>query len=143
MAISPVSKTQPMREGEIAAIDALNLAIGKLNAMPKLLYQSSIDGTFSEGQTKNIPNLNDYCLFAVKPTTGDLFCLVFCPNNINSNWTSFRGTGGTISDAPNIFTYTLRATKNGNNLTLIKFGSINVSGTSVTTYGIEAIYGIL
>lgn len=31
MPITPVSKTQPMREGEIAAIDALNLAITQIN----------------------------------------------------------------------------------------------------------------
>ena len=33
MAINPVSKAQPMREGEIAAIDALNAALEQLNTL--------------------------------------------------------------------------------------------------------------
>ena len=53
MAINPVSKTQPMREGEIAAIDALNSAITELNN----LNISGLNQRLSTIET-NVANLN-------------------------------------------------------------------------------------
>ena len=134
MAISPVSKTQPMREGEIAAIDALNTAINQLNKANKTLWT----GNWNNGDI-TVNELSNYSLFAVSLSDESAICLVYSPPNSST----FIGGTFDINTTPNVFALACRALRSGNTLTYRNAGYINVAGTSIISRSITKIVGII
>lgn len=135
MTISNISKTQPMREGEIDTIDAVNSLINKINNIGAVLW----DGTWSKGETKTVDNLSNYCVFGLKFTGQATYLIGFSP----SNATSLRLIGGNVSSTPVIFQYSASFDRTGDSLKYIAGGSINVASTSITPYTVEKIFGII
>lgn len=134
MSITPVSKTQPMREGEINAIDALNNVIGKINNINKTLWQ----GTFNSGDI-TVANLSDYCLFGVYLESEASICLVFSP----PGHPNFIGGTFDVNTTPNMFALACRCLRSGNTLTYRNAGYLNIAGTTINSRAITKIVGII
>lgn len=135
MAISPVSKTQPMREGEIAAINSLNDVISIMNRANTQLWS----GSLGSGNI-TVTGLENYSLFAVYLQNENSPCLVYSPPGD----THFIGTAMNISSTPTLFGISCNMTRNGNVLTYVYAASKNISGTSTfTKKNIVKIVGII
>ena len=135
MAISTVSKNQPMREGEIAAIDALNDVITIMNRANTQLWSGSLG---SGNITVN--GLENYSLFAVYLENENSPCLVYSPPGN----THFIGTAMAITSTPTLFGISCNLNRNDNNLTYVYAASKNISGTSTfTKKNVVKIIGII
>ena len=86
MSINPVSKAQPMREGEIAAIDALNSAITELNN----LNISGLNQRLTTIET-NVANLNTR-MDAVDGVNGSIATLATRVSTTESDISGIKGT---------------------------------------------------
>lgn len=96
-------------------------------------------GTWSQGETKTVDGLNGYYLFAVLLQGAATYMLAFsAPTDSN-----FRAFGGYVNTTPNVFAYAATFTRNGETLTLVKAGNVNVTGTTVTSGTVVGIYGIV
>lgn len=95
-------------------------------------------GDWSSGSI-TVDNLSNYHLFSIKLKDAATRLLCFSP----SGGSDFRAWGGYVNTTPNVFAYALTATRSGNTLTMVKCGSINVEGATVSDQAVETIWGII
>lgn len=102
------------------------------------LWKTLWTGSWSTGDI-TVPNLTDYKLFAVAidGTTNYMLC------TIGSDGTDFKGIAGHAYSATNDTMYSIKATINGNTLTMGNCHTWTAGSSSRTAKTITAIIGIL
>lgn len=106
----------------------------KQQAMGNLLF----NGSWNIGETKTVPGLNDFHLFAVLANNATPIVCFSAPTD-----DEFRGLGGYVSSNQNVFNYTVSFERNGETMKLLNVGRVNVLGSNVYTDPVTDIFGII
>lgn len=114
-----------------AEIDLAN----KLNGVGSHLFS----GTWQQGDTITVNDLDKYSLFAVYVQGETTPILVFS----NPRMVHFKGNGGIITATPVGWLYAVSASRNGNSLTLTAAGYQRIDTHAITLKTVTDIYGII
>lgn len=126
-----ISLNQGMRSAE-------QEILAKLNKVPSLIYEELNTG-WEVGTTKDLPAMDDYCLFAVWIQGDNIPIVVFSYRNS----VHFKGGSALITTAPQGYIYGIHGIRNGTEITINFSGYQNVSTHAVTQKNIVRIWGII
>lgn len=126
-----ISLNQGMRSAE-------QEILAKLNKVPSLIYEELNTG-WEPGTTKDLPAMDDYCLFAVWVKNENIPIVVFSYRNS----VHFKGGSAMITPTPEGYIYSVYGTRDGTEITINYSGYQNVRTHAITQKNIVRIWGII